>query len=117
VKAGIQVYLDKPSSGEGKAPKGRYPHQQIRDYLNESEHIQWGILTNGKEWRLYSKEGRSSKFFEIDLEECLEDIQRFKYFYALFRPVAFIKDRARQEKGEFISAKTVFMMIFHLSSI
>ncbi len=84
--------LDQPSSGKGKAPKGRYPHQQIRDYLNESEHIKWGILTNGKEWRLYFREGRSSKFFEIDLEACLEDFQKFKYFYVLFRPDAFIKD-------------------------
>lgn len=84
--------LDQPSSGKGKAPRGTYPHQQMRDYLSELEHIKWGILTNGKEWRLYYKEGRSSKFFEIDLEECLEDIQRFKYFYILFRPVAFIKD-------------------------
>ncbi len=84
--------LDQPSSGKGKAPKGRYPHQQIRDYLNESEHKRWGILTNGKEWRLYFKEGRSSKFFEIDLEACLEDLQKFKYFYVLFRPDAFIKD-------------------------
>ncbi|RJQ55479.1 MAG: hypothetical protein C4526_03520 [Nitrospiraceae bacterium] len=84
--------LDKPSSGAGKAPRGRYPHQQIRDYLNESEHIKWGVLTNGKEWRLYFREGRSSKFFEIDLEGCLQDIHRFKYFYVLFRPVAFIKD-------------------------
>src|SRR4030042_1288420 len=50
--------LDQPSSGKGKAQRGRYPHQQIRDYLNESEHIRWGILTNGKEWRLYFKEGR-----------------------------------------------------------
>jgi len=84
--------LDQPSSGKGKATKGRYPHQQIRDYLNESEHIRWGILTNGKEWRLYFKEGRSSKFFEIDIEACLEDLQKFKYFYILFRPDAFIKD-------------------------
>ena len=84
--------LDQPSSGKGKAPQGRYPHQQIRDYLNESEHIKWGILTNGKEWRLYFKEGRSSKFFEIDIEQCLKDFQKFKYFYALFRPDAFIKD-------------------------
>jgi len=84
--------LDQPSSGKGKATKGRYPHQQIRDYLNESEHIKWGILTNGKEWRLYSKEGRSSKFFEIDLEACLEDLQKFKYFYLLFSPNAFIKE-------------------------
>lgn len=53
--------LDQPSSGKGKASQGRYPHQQIRDYLNESEHIKWGILTNGKEWRLYFKEGRSSR--------------------------------------------------------
>jgi Alw26I/Eco31I/Esp3I family type II restriction m6 adenine DNA methyltransferase len=86
--------LDQPSSGKGKAPKGRYPHQQIRDYLNESEHIKWGILTNGKEWRLYSKDGRSSKFFEIDLEACLEDLQKFKYFHVLFSPDAFIKDRS-----------------------
>ncbi len=84
--------LDQPSSGKGKAQRGRYPHQQIRDYLNESEHIRWGILTNGKEWRLYFKEGRSSKFFEIDLEACLEDLQKFRYFYVLFRPDAFVKD-------------------------
>lgn len=84
--------LDQPSSGKGKVPRGTYPHQQIRDYLNESEHIKWGILTNGKEWRLYFKEGRSSKFFEIDLEDCLEDLQKFKYFYVLFRPDAFVKD-------------------------
>jgi Alw26I/Eco31I/Esp3I family type II restriction m6 adenine DNA methyltransferase len=84
--------LNQPSSGTWKAPKGRYPHQQIRDYLNESEHIRWGILTNGKEWRLYFKEGRSGKFFEIDLEKCLGDLQKFKYFYTLFRPGAFIKD-------------------------
>ena len=84
--------LDQPSSGKGKAPRGTYPHQQIRDYLNESEHIKWGILTNGKEWRLYFKEGRSSKFFEIDIEACLEDLQKFKYFYILFRPDAFIKN-------------------------
>jgi len=84
--------LDQPSSGKGKAPKGRYPHQQIRDYLNESEHIKWGILTNGKEWRLYCKDVRSSKFFEIDLEACLENLQKFKYFYVLFRPAAFIKN-------------------------
>ncbi len=84
--------LDHPSSGKGKALRGTYPHRQIRDYLSESEPIKWGILTNGKEWRLYFKEGRSSKFFEIDLEECLDDLQKFKYFYVLFRPAAFIKD-------------------------
>ncbi len=84
--------LDQPSSGKGKAPRGRYPHQQIRDYLNESEYIKWGILTNGKEWRFYYREGRSSKFFEIDLESCLEDLHNFKFFYVLFRPNAFIKD-------------------------
>ncbi|MBI4691070.1 MAG: N-6 DNA methylase, partial [Nitrospirae bacterium] len=84
--------LDQPSSGKGKAQRGTYPHQQIRDYLNESEHIKWGILTNGKEWRLYFREGRSSKFFEIDLEACLEDIHKFKYFYVFFKPDAFIKD-------------------------
>ncbi|MCL5238744.1 MAG: N-6 DNA methylase [Nitrospirae bacterium] len=99
--------LDQPSSGKGKAPGGRYPHQQIRDYLNESEHIKWGILTNGKEWRLYFKEGRSSKFFEIDLEACLGDIRKFKYFYVLFRPDAFIKDNSGKCLLDYISEESL----------
>jgi hypothetical protein len=84
--------LSEPSSGSGKSTKGRYPHQQIRDYLNESEHINWGILTNGRQWRLYSNKGRSSRFFEIDLEKCLGSFDKFKYFYILFKPSAFVKD-------------------------
>ncbi len=99
--------LDQPSSGKGKAPKGRYPHQQIRDYLNESEHIRWGILTNAKEWRLYLKEGRSSKFFEINLEACLEDFQKFKYFYVLFRPDAFVKDNSGKCLLDYISDESL----------
>lgn len=38
--------LDEPSSGKCKASRGRYPHQQIRDYLNESEYLKLVILTN-----------------------------------------------------------------------
>ena len=84
--------LDQPSSGKGKASKGRFPHQQIRDYLNESEHLSWGVLSNGKEWKLFFKGSRTSRFFEIDLEKCLEDFHDFKYFYVLFRPESFIQD-------------------------
>src|SRR5205823_2614055 len=45
-------------SQEGKDSGGkpqRSPHYQIRDYLSESERLQWGILTNGAEWRLYCR--------------------------------------------------------------
>ena len=44
----------------------RYPHQQIRDYLNEAQVLNWGILTNGNEWRLYCREAKPSQFFAID---------------------------------------------------
>ena len=45
----------------------RYPHQQIRDYLNGAQVLGWGILTNGNEWRLYSRDDKPSHFFALNL--------------------------------------------------
>jgi hypothetical protein len=87
--------LSEDSSGKGKAPRGRSPHYQIRDYLSESDQLVWGILTNGAKWRLYCKRDRASSFFEFDLEAALthEDTpeaetrarRQFRVFHALFR--------------------------------
>src|SRR5713226_1693075 len=58
--------------------------------------ILWGILTNGKLWRLfyYRAASRSGNYYEVDLEEILhsEDIDAFKYFYFFFARAAFVTD-------------------------
>jgi hypothetical protein len=70
----------------------RYPHQQIRDYLNEAQVLTWGVLTNGNEWRLYCRDTKPSHFFAINLELAIQSLDNFKFFVALFSPAAFIRD-------------------------
>ncbi|AGB32404.1 putative restriction/modification enzyme [Natrinema pellirubrum DSM 15624] len=71
----------------------RNASHQIKHYLERTpERIQWGILTNGRKWRLYgTKDYETQTYYEIDLPELLErgDLEAFKYFYLFFRPAAF----------------------------
>ena len=66
---------------------------QIKYYLERTpEAVTWGILTNGRKWRLYgTKDYATETYYEVDLPELLEsgDLERFKYFFAFFRPEAF----------------------------
>ncbi|USZ69158.1 N-6 DNA methylase [Halorussus salilacus] len=66
---------------------------QVKFYLERTpESVQWGILTNGRKWRLYgTNDYETQTFYEIDLPELLEfgDVEDFKYFYLFFRPEAF----------------------------
>ena len=57
----------------------------------------WGILTNGRQWRLYHRRTsyRLDSFYEVDLAALLtqnQDLDAFRYFYNLFRRDAFIPD-------------------------
>jgi hypothetical protein len=70
----------------------RYPHQQIRDYLNEAQVLTWGVLTNGNEWRLYCRDTKPSHFFAINFELAIRSLDEFKFFLALFSPAAFVRD-------------------------
>ncbi len=70
----------------------RYPHQQIRDYLQSSQVLRWGILTNGHSWRLYFRDTKPKDYFEIDLEVAIQSADNFKVFISLFSPVAFRRD-------------------------
>jgi len=76
----------------------RNASHQIKHYLeNTPEHIQWGVLTNGRKWRLYgTKDYETQTYYEVDLPELLEegDLEQFKYFYVFFQPAAF------RESGE-----------------
>jgi type I restriction-modification system DNA methylase subunit len=66
---------------------------QLKYYLEHTpEDTDWGILTNGKQWRLYgTKDYATEIYYEVDLPELLanDDLEAFKYFFAFFRPAAF----------------------------
>nr|WP_229774197.1 N-6 DNA methylase [Halocalculus aciditolerans] len=68
---------------------------QIKYYLEHTpEDVEWGVLTNGRKWRLYgTKDYATEIYYEVDLPELLESgtLEQFKYFYAFFRPDAFRK--------------------------
>ncbi|MCD6318737.1 hypothetical protein J7M02_06680, partial [Candidatus Aerophobetes bacterium] len=100
------------------------PSNKILLYLSEAEiasngKIKWGILTNGKVWRLYYAKAspRSEAFIEIDLEEIFgvevgkqksieafinksreKRFELFKLLYLLFRKEAFIPTDWRPDK-------------------
>lgn len=60
------------------------------DKLIRSTGVNWGIVTNGREWRLYHREtsGLFTTFYEVDLLSTLQNptIEDFKYFWTIFSP-------------------------------
>ncbi|VTT86305.1 Possible restriction /modification enzyme [Halorubrum sp. DM2] len=68
---------------------------QVKYYLERTPpDLKWGILTNGRKWRLYgTKDYETQTYYEVDLPELLEsgDLEQFKYFYCFFRPEAFVE--------------------------
>ena len=69
------------------------PSFQIVNYLTGTG-VDWGILTNGRTWRLYYRQASSTahEFYEVDLVEALADADTFKRFWLFFRRDAFIPD-------------------------
>jgi type I restriction-modification system DNA methylase subunit len=64
------------------------------DNINPKEQkakVPFGILTDGKYWRIYSYRSEIDKFFEIDLEEIIKskDLDQFKVFWFFFSKEAF----------------------------
>jgi len=81
------------SSSKGSDPfSNKNPSYQIFFYMLHSG-LPWGILTNGRHWRLYYKQTahKLEVFYEIDLPVMLQgnDVESFLYFYAFFRRKAF----------------------------
>ncbi|RKY43668.1 MAG: class I SAM-dependent DNA methyltransferase, partial [Candidatus Omnitrophota bacterium] len=82
--------LDRKDKGDPEDIEN--PSLQMSNYLWLTE-VKWGILTNGRYWRLYERE-TSKKidfFYEIDLESLLKNgtLEDFRYFYLFFRKDAF----------------------------
>ncbi len=73
--------LDRRNAGEPRSP-----HSNVQDYLNRSDAL-WGIVTNGRQWRLLRDSARLSRptYVEFDLEAMLESnsYSEFILFYRL----------------------------------
>lgn len=104
-----QIPLDRKEGDVGGVPSN-----QIIRYLSivdvqSDKAVKWGILTNGREWRLYYQDAksRSEEFLSLDLPAILDmkgfepDLFAFesaktqdwlKVFYAFFHKAAFIKE-------------------------
>ena len=79
------------SLDQASGPDGRNPSQQIDEYLRYSE-LDWGILTDGRIWRLYERDSsKSNSYYAVDLPHLLhqETARPFLYFYLFFRQEAF----------------------------
>ncbi len=94
---GDAKYWDRPLDVSLKSMGGdpftnKNPSYQIAFYMQHSG-LDWGILTNGRLWRLYHKDSahRLDRFYEVNLPELLRanDVNAFLYFYAFFRRQAF----------------------------
>lgn len=82
------------------APNQRNPSQQIDEYLRYSE-LPWGVLTDGRFWRLYEREtSKNNVYYAVDLIDLLErgNPEPFRYFYAFFRQQAFTEGWLDQVK-------------------
>ena len=85
--------LDRKAQGRGDSFNNQNPSYQIDFYLRGADK-DWGILTNGRQWRLYHRQTsyRLDSFYEVDLATLLSengDLETFRYFYCLFRRDAF----------------------------
>ena len=80
------------SSNSSDAFSNKNPSYQIFFYMLHSG-LPWGILTNGRQWRLYHYQTahKLEIFYEVDLPAllALDEVEPFLYFYAFFRRAAF----------------------------
>ena len=87
--------LDRKAQGRGDPFNNQNPNYQIDFYLRGADKL-WGILTNGRQWRLYQRQTsyRLDSFYEVDLAALLgnRDPEGFRHFYCLFRRDAFVPD-------------------------
>ena len=92
----LDVELDVGDRSVGGV-RGRTPHGQILRYLTSADidsdgKMRWGILTNGRVWRLYDHRTRprATAYYETKLENILENDDKLRTFYLLFNRNSFV---------------------------
>jgi Alw26I/Eco31I/Esp3I family type II restriction m6 adenine DNA methyltransferase len=86
--------LDLAKSSDRDTFTNQNPSFQIAGYLTGTKQS-WGILTNGRLWRLYSSKSHLplGNYYQVDIVELLEQasVEILKYFYVLFRKQALLQ--------------------------
>jgi len=89
------VPLSKKQKGGGASFEAQNPSWQI-DYYLRATGLEWGILSNGRLWRLVHKDSsqRLSICYEVDLVDLVHrgDAEDMRYFTLFFRQGAFRPD-------------------------
>jgi len=85
--------LDVPTKGaSAKLLTNGNPSYQIASYVQHSG-LDWGILTNGRHWRLYHRTTahKLDRFYDVDLRALIatDDPAQFAWFFGFFRREAF----------------------------
>jgi hypothetical protein len=90
-----ETHLSKKRRGGGPSFDDQNPSYQI-DYYLKATGLPWGILSNGRQWRLVHQESsyRLDTYYEVDLVALLEqeDAEALRYFTLFFRQAAFQPD-------------------------
>jgi hypothetical protein len=83
----------------GIIPKGRNYAQQLMRLLREHD-LDWGVLTNGRHWRLFHRTELSptETYLHVDLERIIaaDDIGDYIVFHRFFSRPAFARQDGRQ---------------------
>lgn len=88
----------------GFIPKGRNYAQQLLRLLRE-HNLDWGVLTNGRHWRLFHRTELSptDTYLQVDLESVIatEDIKDYIIFHRFFSRSAFDRQDGRQRLDDY----------------
>jgi hypothetical protein len=83
----------------GFIPKGRNYAQQLIHLLRQHD-LDWGVVTNGRHWRLFHRTELSptDTYLHIDLERIIaaDDIESYVIFHRFFSRPAFARQDGRQ---------------------
>ncbi|MDP2797107.1 MAG: N-6 DNA methylase [Methanoregula sp.] len=84
-----KIDLDRIGASNTEAPS-----RQIWRYLSVTDPT-WGILSNGRLWRLYCKSRRYDSYLEINLPDLIatNDTEGFRFFYYFLRKEAFVSSK------------------------
>ena len=86
--------LDLAKTNDRDTFKNLNPSFQVAGYLTGTKQ-NWGILTNGRLWRLYSTKSHLSlgNYYQVDIVQLLEEApaEALKYFYIFLRKEALLR--------------------------
>jgi hypothetical protein len=95
----LPLPLSEDDNRRGIIPKGRNYTQQLPCFLRQHE-LDWGVLTNGRHWRLFHRTELSptDTFLHIDLERIIasDDLASYIVFHRFFSQSTFARREGRQ---------------------